>query len=271
MRLKKRSKLNFNVKITDHCNLNCACCNQLAPVSDKACYPVETFKKDCLRLFQLGGKKISRIIFTGGEPLLHPQVTDFFDVARECFNSYGMGGGGGGVCFITNAVLLPKKDESFWLNCKKNNVAVWITKYPINVNYESIEKTAKKYDVIIYYFGETDLFTKTLFYMPYDLTGKQNIKKTFKLCFYSNECVFLSDGKLYPCCGIPPVHIFNKYFNKNLIVSDADSIDIYAAENMEQIFDFLCKPVPFCRYCDWERCDTQIPWHTSSRQISEWT
>jgi hypothetical protein len=66
-------------------------------------------------------------------------------------------------------------------------------------------------------------------------------------------------------------HIFNKYFNQNLVVSDADSINIYAAKSMDQIFDFLCKPVPFCRYCDWKRCETQIPWHTSIKQISEWT
>jgi uncharacterized radical SAM superfamily Fe-S cluster-containing enzyme len=93
-RLKKRTELDFFVKLTDHCNLNCACCNQLSPVAEEFFYPVETFKKDCLRLFQLGGEKISRIGFSGGEPLLHPQITAFFDVARECFNNSSMGGGG---------------------------------------------------------------------------------------------------------------------------------------------------------------------------------
>ncbi|MDR2097855.1 MAG: hypothetical protein LBP37_04975 [Spirochaetaceae bacterium] len=168
-------------------------------------------------------------------------------------------------------MLLPQKTESFWLNCKKNKVEISITKYPINTDYEAIGKTAIKYGVKLSYMGETNLITKTTNFMPFDLSGKQNIKKSFRLCFYSNNCTVLSNGRLYTCCVIPPVHIFNKYFNQNLIVEDADSIDIYAAENMEQIFDFLRKPVPFCRYCNWEKSQTQIPWHVSGKQISEWT
>jgi MoaA/NifB/PqqE/SkfB family radical SAM enzyme len=94
-RLKKLRSLVLTVKITDHCNLNCACCNQLSPLSDEVFYPVDAFKRDCLRLFRLGGEKISKITFSGGEPLLHPQITDFFDAARECFDNYRAWGGGG--------------------------------------------------------------------------------------------------------------------------------------------------------------------------------
>jgi MoaA/NifB/PqqE/SkfB family radical SAM enzyme len=94
-RLKKRETLEFGVGITDHCNLNCACCSAFSPVSGESFYSVETFKKDCQRLFQLGGKKISKIFLAGGEPLLHPHVTDFFDAAGDCFRSYVPAGGGG--------------------------------------------------------------------------------------------------------------------------------------------------------------------------------
>jgi MoaA/NifB/PqqE/SkfB family radical SAM enzyme len=96
-RLKKRKFLEFGIGITDHCNLNCACCSAFSPVSGEGFYSVETFKKDCLRLFQLGGEKIAKILLAGGEPLLHPQITDFFDAAGECFSSYGTTRGGGGI------------------------------------------------------------------------------------------------------------------------------------------------------------------------------
>jgi hypothetical protein len=179
-------------------------------------------------------------------------------------------GGGGDISFITNAMLLPKQAESFWLNCKKNKVEIIVTKYPVNIDHETIEETAKKYGVHLSYIDDTNAVIKTTNFMPFDLTGKQNIKKSFRLCFYSNMCIFLFKGRLYTCCIIPPVYIFNKYFNQNLIVSDADSIDIYTAESMDQIFNFLRKPVPFCRYCNWEKSQTQIPWHVSAKQISEW-
>jgi MoaA/NifB/PqqE/SkfB family radical SAM enzyme len=91
-RLKKRKSLIVWTHLTDHCNLNCACCNQFVPLADEGFYPIDTFKRDTLHLFQLGGGKISKFSFSSGETLLHPQITDFFDFTRECFDKYGEGG-----------------------------------------------------------------------------------------------------------------------------------------------------------------------------------
>jgi hypothetical protein len=168
-------------------------------------------------------------------------------------------------------MLLPKKTEDFWRNCAKNDVGIIITKYPINIDYEAIEKTAKKHGVKISYQDDTDSIIKTTNYMPFDLKGGQKPKKSFHLCFYSNACVTLSKGRLYTCCVMPVIDVFNKHFGENLSLSDADSVDIYKAKNIDEILDFMRKPIPFCRYCNWEKSETQIPWHISSKQISEWT
>jgi hypothetical protein len=150
-------------------------------------------------------------------------------------------------------------------------VTIRITKYPITVDYKKIECIAKDYCVNLCYEGNSDFIVKTMSRMPFDMSGSQNIKTSFKLCFISNDCVVLRNGKLYTCSTIPSVHIFNEYFNKDLNVSAMDSIDIYKAKNIGEILDFLHKPVPFCRYCNWKAVQTQIPWRTSKREISEWT
>ena len=64
---------------------------------------------------------------------------------------------------------------------------------------------------------------------------------------------------------------FNAFFNKNLSVTDKDSIDIYAAQSGKEIFEFLAQPVPFCAYCDIAGRQHSLPWRTSERDISEWT
>jgi MoaA/NifB/PqqE/SkfB family radical SAM enzyme len=89
----KFKKLRFAVNLTDHCNLNCAYCDAFAPLAKENFYPLETFKRDCERLSQLTGGKISEIGFAGGEPLLHPDITGFFSIARSNFNKPGGGGG----------------------------------------------------------------------------------------------------------------------------------------------------------------------------------
>jgi hypothetical protein len=53
-------------------------------------------------------------------------------------------------------------------------------------------------------------------------------------------------------------------------ISENDYIDIYRARNMDEILDFLAKPVPFCRYCDFSNISFGRKWTVSKRKLSEW-
>jgi hypothetical protein len=262
------------VNLTEHCNLNCACCNQFSPLANKKFYSLSVFKQDIMQIFKLTDGAVDEVTFLGGEPLLHPQITDFFDITRQCYdnNPYSkIKRGGGGICIITNGILLAKMPEKFWENCRKNDVLIRITKYPVNINFSMIEEIAEKYGVHLCYFEDTDNVVKTTNYMPFDMTGHQNIRTSFKYCFVEAGFFRLHEGRLYSCCFIPSIHIFNEYFNKNMLVSDKDSIDIYKARNFNDIIEFACHPIPFCRYCMTKSIKTQIPWRRSTKDISEWT
>jgi hypothetical protein len=110
---------------------------------------------------------------------------------------------------------------------------------------------------------DTNLLEKSMHHLPLDLNGRQNIKKSFEVCFFANYCITLNDGKLCTC-GLPRViHNFNSFFGKDIQVSDKDFIDIYKVNSIDEIFDFLRKPIPFCRYCDWNKIETRLPWRHS--------
>ena len=64
---------------------------------------------------------------------------------------------------------------------------------------------------------------------------------------------------------------FNDYFQRELPVTDRDSIDIYAARSGQELLEFLAQPVPFCAYCDVAARKHSLPWRTTERDISEWT
>jgi hypothetical protein len=168
-------------------------------------------------------------------------------------------------------LLLPRQPEAFWQNCKKNNIEIRVTKYPIKLDHNTIEQSAKKHGVKLLYMDDTNSLIKTTNHLPLDLSGRQNIKKNLHLCCQINKCILLDTGKLYTCPFPRNARIFNEYFNQNLQTSDADYIDIYKAKSIDEIFDFLNKPIPFCKYCNWEKFETQIPWHKSTKSISEWT
>ncbi|MDR1148172.1 MAG: hypothetical protein LBK66_06020 [Spirochaetaceae bacterium] len=167
--------------------------------------------------------------------------------------------------------MLAKQPDSFWENCKKNDVEIEITKYPVNIDFGAIERAAKNHGVKFSYYQKTDKVTKWTNILTLDLSGKQNIKKSFRLCFEANECISLRNGRLYTCNRRSYISSFNDYFKAGMEESDADSIDIYKAKDIDEIFDFLRRPIPFCRYCDWQNIVLYTPWHTSKKDISEWT
>ena len=252
--------LQFEVHLADHCNLNCKSCNHFSPLAKENFMDIEDFEKDCERLGELTNGKIKFIRFMGGEPLLHNQITKFLDAGRKYFPE-------GELVIVTNGILLSRQSDFFWNSCHKNNVEIQVSNYPIKIDRDKINSLAKLHKVNIYYVGGN----KTIMWssMQLDLDGKQNIYENFKKCSQSNTCIHLSRGKLYTCPTVAYIKYFNKYFNQTLQVSEHDSIDIYKAKNLDEILEFLCKPISFCRYCNIEKTK-DIEWENTKKDISEW-
>jgi MoaA/NifB/PqqE/SkfB family radical SAM enzyme len=258
---KQRKLLFFEVSLVDHCNLNCKGCSHFSPLAQESYLDIDIFKRDCARLAELTNGKIEEIHLMGGEPLLHPKLINIIDITRHYFNV-------GIIKLSTNGILLEKLSDIFWETCKKNNVIIVITNYPIKINRDTIKDSAEKYSVKLQFTGGE---VKTMRRDILDIQGRQNAKKSFQLCFKANFCSQLRNGKLYTCPTIPYIEFFNKFFKQNLEVREEDYIDIYKAKNIDEIFDFLCKPVPFCRYCNIKATINEIEWGVSKREISEWS
>ncbi|MDR3350177.1 MAG: radical SAM protein [Prevotellaceae bacterium] len=258
--LKRRKLFRFEVHLTEHCNLNCKYCNHFSPLAEKEFLNIESFERDLARISELTERKIELVNLLGGEPLLHPQLMDILSLTRKYFDT-------GKIVLITNGTLLLKQPDAFWQNCKQNDIELRITYYPIKLDRPAISGIAKEHGVTIRYMGGG---VKTMSRVPLDLNGTQNAKNSFLQCYQANNCVFLENGKIYTCPVIPNIRHFNHYFKKDLQISANDYIDIYKVKNVDEIFDFLCKPVPFCRYCNLKETVYELQWEHSKKEISEW-
>jgi MoaA/NifB/PqqE/SkfB family radical SAM enzyme len=222
---------------------------------------IDDFRHDCERLGKLTGGQIQFIRFMGGEPLLHNQIIEFLDAGRNNFPK-------GELIIVTNGILLPKQSESFWENCQKNNVEIEISNYPIKIDRDKINVSAGKYKVTVDYVGGKEKIMWRA--MKLDMNGRQNIKENFGMCSQSNTCIHLNKGRLFTCPVTAYIQYFNGYFGENLQITKDDYIDIYKAENIDEILDFLCKPIPFCRYCNVKE-EKNIKWAVSEKDIQEWS
>lgn len=253
----------FEVHLVDHCNLNCQSCDNFSPLANESYVNIDKFTEDFKRLSILAQSKIKNIRLLGGEPLLHPKINELLKISREFFPKAS-------VRLTTNGIKLSKMPESFWKTCNENSIIIEITYYPININKEEIERLAKEYKVNVIPFDKTDKVVKTSYRNPIREEKFGNSEKKYKKCYQRGRCVSLKDGNIYPCTCIPNVCHFNKYFSKNLEVTEKDFISIYNIEKIEEIEKFLDNAPPFCGYCDVMGRTSGKPWGISKKDIKEW-
>jgi hypothetical protein len=134
---------------------------------------------------------------------------------------------------------------------------------------KEITAKRKKYKVCVgYTVSKENGMGKT----PLDLAGSQNTEANFAGCGTADtgSCVTLRDGKIYICSTVAHIQFFNKFFGKELRVTEDDYIDIYKANSKDEILAFLHKPFPFCRYCKLSESSGGLDWRVSKREITEW-
>ena len=253
-----------DIHLTDHCNLNCKGCTHFSPLAEKFFLDIDDFERDLTRLSELSGGDIGEMSLLGGEPLLHPEIIDFFPIARSLFPNTKL-------VVITNGILLPQQEERFWKACKRYNIQLWVSDYTLNMDYKSVEAKAREHGVFLGYTSVAKDEQNRKLWTKYklDLEGKQYWVNSFRRCAVKN-CATLKKGKLYTCCTLAHIEHFNKYFGTNLEVSEFDYVDIYKADKWESVLNAMVKPTPFCRYCkpgEIEKCF----WEPSKKEISEWT
>lgn len=258
----KNPFLSVEVHLADHCNLNCKGCDHFSPIADPGFPKLDIFERDLKRLKVLFSNDLIRLRMLGGEPLLNPDITIFLKIARDVLCDAELE-------IVTNGLLLTSMNDGFWVACKENNIVIRPTKYPVNCNYEKAKKSAE-YHGVRYEYYSNEFEEKTLYHDTLDISGKQNPRMSFLKCYSANRCIFLEDGKLYPCNIIPNIHHFNSMFNKSLNVTHKDYIDIFQASGQDEIMEFLSNPVPFCRYCNIDAVTYNNKWEKSHRAIEEW-
>jgi len=257
-KFKKQDWMLLHLFITGKCNLNCKGCSTFAPIATNYILDMVSFESDCRRLAELDAKKIPEIHILGGEPLLHPKLNEIITIARSYFTQAKLK-------IVTNGILLLKQNEDFWECCQSNKVDIIISHYPISLDIKSILEKVKKYKLELrYYRGVLPWFK-----IKYDLAGGYNPEKNFRKCTVALQCVTLCDGKIATCQNIFNMAYFKAYFKKSIEVKETDFIDIYKVKNMDEILEFISKPVSFCRYCTIK--NTPVKWELSKRDISEWT
>ena len=262
-RKERRIPFWFEVHIIDSCNLNCSGCDHFAPLAEpNSVYPLDEYEKDLKRIYELFGKDAKQLHIMGGEPLINPNICDYLDISRKCLPNTNLE-------LITNGILLDKMPQEFFESCKKNNIKICVSIYPIKFDYDKVSKyvESKGVDIEIFNIRSANNVWKN---MGLSTEDRLDYRKTFLECKYANNCSNLRHGKIYFCPHAAYISLFNKYFNESYSEENT-GISIHE-HTKDEILDFLRTPNEFCRYCHInDKNNPRGNWSVSKKEKSEWT
>lgn len=241
--------------LTNHCNLNCKGCAHFAPIAEPWFADINKYKND---MEELSSKVVvDELILFGGEPLLHPNISEFLVESRKILPNTK-------ISVLTNGLLVLERISELKDVFVQNDILLDVTCYPIDVKYQFMLKLLKAFGVKYRVYNDLEPI-KTLRKHTLSHERKEN---NWDCLMIRSKSVQLKDGKLYICPLQAYIDIFNKFFNENFNVNDECILDLYKATD-EEIFNMYFHKNSFCEYC--REPIEKNKYSTSKKEKSEWT
>lgn len=239
--------------IVDYCNLNCKGCSHFSNLYKKG--DMVPFEIYCRDLIQIANHiNVRRFNLLGGEALLNNRLIEYMTFARNAL-PYSE------IWVITNGLLLPKQDETFFKCCLDNNIWIDISEYkPTCLVIDEIKALLERYEIQYNIRDNKGNFGKNI-----DLLGRADQYEAMKHC-REHACHFFRNGKLYKC---PFEALGNKFFEHYDIDIRLDGgTDLYDEHlDWNDLVDKLeNETVDACKYCGQE---VQFTWEVSNQPARE--
>lgn len=241
--------------LTNHCNLNCKGCAHFAPIAEPWFANINEYKND---MEELSSKVVvDELILFGGEPLLHPNISEFLVESRKILPNTK-------ISVLTNGLLVLERISELKDVFVQNDILLDVTCYPIDVKYQFMLKLLKAFGVKYRVYNDLEPI-KTLRKHTLSHERKEN---NWDCLMIRSKSVQLKDGKLYICPLQAYIDIFNKFFNEDFAVDDECILDLYKATD-EEIVNMYFRKNSFCEYC--REPIEKNKYSTSKKEKREWT
>ena len=254
--LYRMTTLYVEIQLCDRCNLDCAYCSHLSPVSKPVTISLETLEAECRRLASVG---VDEVNLMGGEPLIHPQVIEAIKLTRSILPNIKL-------IVSTNGLLLPRMSKEYWQCCRDNGVVLRITPYPKakngTWNYFKYVWLIKKNHVKMESTGWRFGFRHQL------LSEKAEYDATDNYLRCQLHCTQVRDATLWPCAYVAYAFNLNNKFGTNFQTAPADRLPLEGLTATDLSL-WLLRTKPFCSHCGIKDAK-HVTWKRSNYARSEW-
>lgn len=221
--------------------------------------PIDHIINDLILLKNKVGDNLKWLRLLGGEPLIHPQISECLKQIRGLFPNTELS-------LVTNGLLLGKMNQEFYDVCLNYRIGIKVTDYGL-IKLISIIKKLKDQGISVGYYA----IRKEWHYQHIRLT--EGVIDCLKHCKFRNTCNNYRDGKIYLCPHIAYIDYFNKKFGQNVQLNETDYISLDDVDSFNELMQKLKTAKPhFCyQYCNYY--DSTHPkigkWKRTKNDINE--
>lgn len=235
----------LDINVVTHCNSRCTSCSHASPFTKAYYMSPETMARDLESIKPF--LSFHRIQLVGGEPTLHPNISELLGVARRS-------GVGSSTSIITNGRLLPKMGDDFWNALEILQLSVYG-----NLDRSVIDLARKKATEHKFTFCFAEF---TQFYLQFKSSPDDG--ESFNSCPWKTTCYTLHEGKFYLC---PQSAFFPSLFQE--LPFGIDGLPLEGLTE-EKLSEFMSRDKPFnaCKICLGSLAHI-IPW-SESKTKEEW-
>ncbi|RLV10154.1 hypothetical protein CTZ27_02685 [Streptomyces griseocarneus] len=220
-----------------HCNLRCRSCSHLSPIMPPWFADPERVRRDLSRLARSYHCEFVKIL--GGEPLLHPRLTEIIRVIRESSIAKR-------IVICTNGSLLHSARSEVWSMVDEIEISVYPSNVIPNDRLDDFRRRAREHG--------TDLSVRLspVFRESYSEMGTEDgnlIDQIFRTCQIAHvwRCHTVHEGYFYPC---PQSYFIHRLRHANPEDS-GDGLEIRDedfADDLRRHIDSATGPSA-CRWC----------------------
>lgn len=251
--------------IVDHCNLNCRGCGHASNIAPVGFMDIDVFRKDMSRLSLLF-ENITKVRILGGEPLLHPRLTEFIRVARECFPRTDLR-------VATNGLLIPKQEGAVFEAMRENDACFDITCYLPTFNMLFEIKRKLLTENVRY-----QIMQPAVSFFKFFSKERRDPVAVFACC--GLDCVTICRGRLSRCGMEASYERIAKRYGLPVVSEKDGRIDIYE-DGLDgwELLRRVYEPFSLCGYCNCVKNWTEVmirgdepcfKWQLGEPNLSDW-
>ncbi|ACY13849.1 radical SAM protein [Haliangium ochraceum] len=236
--MSKLQQPSISIETSKHCNLKCAGCDHASPwFETKSLYALETFERDLDALTAV--MDIGELVIAGGEPLLHPELLSFLELAKR--KRYA-----DGVTLITNGVHLHRAPVALWQLLD----GISVSRYPgvrIRLSDDEMRTLGTRHGTAVI-IEESSTFKHMLVNDAID--DPRLIRTIFKSCYAAVNCHTVFEGRYFKCSR---AHLMSEILAMAGVEFEnpADGVDLHAPRLRERLQHYLRDDAPLraCEHC----------------------